>query len=168
MTAFTLNNNPIWSNSSEPSTSRVIACSKCPLELGKQLPFCPLITSYALSNPINLIYCTRTVHEMEKTLAELKLLYDYQVRHLGPSTPLRAVGLSSRKNLCINPAVVSAENRDSVDAGCRKLTASWVRDLAIENPNIPTCSFFENFEKAGLEEILPLGVYTMQDLRAFG
>ncbi|KNA08988.1 hypothetical protein SOVF_157750, partial [Spinacia oleracea] len=142
-----------------------------PTGTGKTIALLSLITSYALSkpsNPIKLIYCTRTVHEMEKTLAELKLLHDYQVRHLGPSARLLAVGLSSRKNLCINPAVVSAENRDSVDAGCRKLTASWVRALAVENPNIPTCSFFDNYEKSGSEAILPPGVYTLQDLRAFG
>uniref|UniRef100_A0A803LRU8 DNA 5'-3' helicase n=1 Tax=Chenopodium quinoa TaxID=63459 RepID=A0A803LRU8_CHEQI len=139
-----------------------------PTGTGKTIALLSLITSYALSKPIKLIYCTRTVHEMEKTLAELKLLYDYQVRHLGPSAQLLAVGLSSRKNLCINPAVVSAENRDSVDAGFRKLTASWVRALAIENPNIPTCCFFENYEKASFDEFLPLGVYTLQVLRAFG
>ncbi|XP_021743127.1 DNA repair helicase XPD-like [Chenopodium quinoa] len=142
-----------------------------PTGTGKTIALLSLITSYALSkpsNPIKLIYCTRTVHEMEKTLAELKVLHDYQVFHLGPSARLLALGLSSRKNLCINPAVVSAENRDSVDAGCRKLTASWVRALAVENPNIPTCSFFEDYEKSGSEAILPPGVYTLQDLRAFG
>uniref|UniRef100_A0A803NDK6 DNA 5'-3' helicase n=1 Tax=Chenopodium quinoa TaxID=63459 RepID=A0A803NDK6_CHEQI len=129
-----------------------------PTGTGKTIALLSLITSYALSkpsNPIKLIYCTRTVHEMEKTLAELKVLHDYQVFHLGPSARLLALGLSSRKNLCINPAVVSAENRDSVDAGCRKLTASWVRALAVENPNIPTCSFFEDYEKSGSEAILP-------------
>ncbi|XP_021759272.1 DNA repair helicase XPD [Chenopodium quinoa] len=142
-----------------------------PTGTGKTIALLSLITSYALSkpsNPIKLIYCTRTVHEMEKTLAELKVLHDYQVCHLGPSARLLALGLSSRKNLCINPAVVSAENRDSVDASCRKLTASWVRALAVENPNIPTCSFFEDYEKSGSEAILPPGVYTLQDLRAFG
>ncbi|CAO2829815.1 unnamed protein product [Amaranthus hypochondriacus] len=142
-----------------------------PTGTGKTIALLSLITSYSLSkpsNPIKLIYCTRTVHEMEKTLAELKVLHDYQVKHLGPAARLLAVGLSSRKNLCINPAVVSAENRDSVDAGCRKLTASWVRALAMENPNVPTCSFFENYEKSGSEAILPPGVYTLHDLRAFG
>ncbi|XP_074320771.1 general transcription and DNA repair factor IIH helicase subunit XPD [Silene latifolia] len=141
-----------------------------PTGTGKTIALLSLITSYALSKPatpIKLIYCTRTVHEMEKTLAELKVLYDYQVSHLGPSASLLAIGLSSRKNLCINPSVVSAENRDSVDAGCRKLTASWVRSLAIENPNIPTCQFFENLEKIP-EANLDAGVYTLQDLRSEG
>ncbi|GMH20543.1 hypothetical protein Nepgr_022384 [Nepenthes gracilis] len=142
-----------------------------PTGTGKTIALLSLITSYVLSkpsNPVKLLYCTRTVHEMEKTLAELKVLHDYQVRILGPSARILAIGLSSRKNLCINPSVISAESRDSVDAACRKLTASWVRALAIENPNIPTCHFFENYEKAVSEAVLPPGVYTLQDLRTFG
>ena len=136
-----------------------------PTGTGKTIALLSLITSYALSkpsNPIKFIYCTRTVHEMEKTLSELKLLHNYQLQHLGPAAKILALGLSSRKNLCINPTVVSAENRDSVDAACRKLTASWVRELAAENPRIPTCSFFENYEKSASEAILPPGVYTLQ------
>ncbi|GAU35014.1 hypothetical protein TSUD_103370 [Trifolium subterraneum] len=50
-----------------------------------------------------------------------------------------ALGLSSRKNLCVNSRVLAAENPDSVDAGCRKLTASWVRAVAAENPDVPSC-----------------------------
>lgn len=59
-----------------------------PTGTGKTIALLSLITSYALaksSNPPKLLYCTRTVHEMEKTLAELRLLYEYQLRHLGPS-----------------------------------------------------------------------------------
>ncbi|TQD92788.1 hypothetical protein C1H46_021563 [Malus baccata] len=105
---------------------------------------------------------------MEKTLAELKLLHNYQVKHRGPQAQILAVGLSSRKNLCVNSTVLAAENRDSVDAACRKLTASWVRNLAAENPNVPTCEFYEEYEKAGSGAVLPPGVYTLQDLRAYG
>ncbi|KAF7818311.1 general transcription and DNA repair factor IIH helicase subunit XPD [Senna tora] len=142
-----------------------------PTGTGKTIALLSLITSYTLSkpqNPVKLIYCTRTVHEMEKTLAELKSLHNYQLQHLGPSAKILAVGLSSRKNLCVNPTVLSASNRDSVDAGCRKLTASWVRALAAENPRIQTCQFFEQYERAGSAAVLPPGVYTLQDLRAFG
>ena len=99
---------------------------------------------------------------MEKTLAELRLLHDYQLRHLGPAAKILALGLSSRKNLCVNPRVLAAENRDSVDAGCRKLTASWVRAVAAENPGVPTCEFFEQYERAGSSAVLPPGVYTLQ------
>ncbi|KAH1108149.1 hypothetical protein J1N35_011917 [Gossypium stocksii] len=120
-----------------------------PTGTGKTIALLSLITSYSLSkpqSPMKLIYCTRTVHEMEKTLAELKILHNYQIKHLGPQARILAIGLSSRKNLCVNPTVVAAENRDSVDAGCRKLIASWAASAAV----------------------LPPGVYTLQELRAFG
>ncbi|KAH8515516.1 hypothetical protein H0E87_004112 [Populus deltoides] len=142
-----------------------------PTGTGKTIALLSLITSYTISKPqgaIKLIYCTRTVHEMEKTLAELKLLHNYQVKHLGPAAKILAIGLSSRKNLCVNPNVLEANNRDSVDAACRKRTASWVRALAAENPNVETCEFFENYERAASGAVLPPGVYTLQDLRAFG
>ncbi|KAL4385207.1 hypothetical protein GQ457_15G022780 [Hibiscus cannabinus] len=142
-----------------------------PTGTGKTIALLSLITSYSFSRPhtpIKLIYCTRTVHEMEKTLAELTLLHNYQLKHLGPQARILAIGLSSRKNLCVNPTVVASENRDSVDAGCRKLTASWVRAMAAENPDVPTCGFFENYEKAASAAVLPPGVYTLQELRAFG
>ncbi|KAF4370124.1 hypothetical protein CsatB_005659 [Cannabis sativa] len=142
-----------------------------PTGTGKTIALLSLITSYTLSKPqtpLKLIYCTRTVHEMEKTLAELKLLHDYQLRHLGPQAKILALGLSSRKNLCVNSTVLAAENRDSVDAACRKLTATWVRALAAESPDVPTCDFFEQFDKAGPAAVLPPGVYTLQDLRAVG
>jgi hypothetical protein len=44
-----------------------------------------------------------------------------------------------------------------VDAGCRRLTASWVREAALKSPDIETCSFFEGHEKAGQEALLPPG-----------
>uniref|UniRef100_A0A2P2LDT9 DNA 5'-3' helicase n=1 Tax=Rhizophora mucronata TaxID=61149 RepID=A0A2P2LDT9_RHIMU len=142
-----------------------------PTGTGKTIALLSLITSYTLSkpqSPVKLIYCTRTVHEMEKTLAELKLLHNYQVKNLGLAARILAIGLSSRKNLCINQRVLAAENRDSVDAACRKLTASWVRSKAAENSNVRTCEFFENYERAASGALLPPGVYTLQDLREFG
>ncbi|KAL6511153.1 hypothetical protein OROGR_022277 [Orobanche gracilis] len=91
-----------------------------PTGTGKTIALLSLITSYSLSkasNAFKLLYCTRTVHEMEKTLGELKLLHRYQVKNLGERAAMLALGFSSRKNLCVNPTVVSAENWDSVDVG---------------------------------------------------
>ncbi|KAF3793087.1 DNA repair helicase [Nymphaea thermarum] len=141
-----------------------------PTGTGKTIALLALIVSYIMSGrpsaPSKLIYCTRTVHEMEKVLSELRVLHRLFVES-ERQQPFLAVGLSSRKNLCINEAVNTAGSRDSVDAGCRKLTASWVRALASENPNIPTCPFFEEYERNS-DALLPPGVYTLQELRSVG
>ena len=127
---------------------------------------------------------------MEKVLDELKTLQAYQEKELGQkSARILALGLSSRKNLCIHPTVGSQGSRESVDAGCRKLTASWVRANAMEkmakrttkknmlnddgddtnhNDDIELCPFFEEYDKKGSEALLPAGVYTLQDLRSYG
>jgi DNA excision repair protein ERCC-2 len=96
-----------------------------PTGTGKTITLLSLITSYQLAHPEvgKLIYCTRTVPEMEKVLAELRELIAYRDGYLtksGVSPPkFLALGLSSRKNMCINPAVAEEGSRESVDAGCR-------------------------------------------------
>jgi Rad3-related DNA helicase len=57
-----------------------------------------------------LVYCTRTVPEMEKVLAELQELIHYRAGFFpaGADPKLLALGLSSRKNLCIHPKVGGA------------------------------------------------------------
>jgi hypothetical protein len=45
------------------------------------------------------------VHEMEKVLEELRKLQAYQEKALGKAAKMLALGLSSRKNLCIHPQV---------------------------------------------------------------
>lgn len=78
-----------------------------PTGTGKTITLLSLITSYMLANPSvgKLIYCTRTVHEMEKVLEELRKLQAYQEKALGKAAKMLALGLSSRKNLCIHPQV---------------------------------------------------------------
>jgi DNA excision repair protein ERCC-2 len=82
-----------------------------PTGTGKTITLLSLITSYQLAHPEvgKLVYCTRTVPEMEKVLAELKELIEYRAKYFlaaGQSPPpILALGLSSRKNLCINPDV---------------------------------------------------------------
>ena len=58
-----------------------------------------------------LIYCSRTVPEIEKALAELKRLMDYR-KECAETDEQRekeanfyGIGLTSRKNLCIHPEV---------------------------------------------------------------
>ena len=58
-----------------------------------------------------LIYCSRTVPEIEKALAELKRLMAYRVANAESDEQKKkelaytGLGLTSRKNLCINPDV---------------------------------------------------------------
>ena len=82
-----------------------------PSGTGKTITLLSLITSYQLAHPEvgKLVYCTRTVPEMEKVLAELQELVDYRAKYfIGPgekAPQILALGLSSRKNLCIHPSV---------------------------------------------------------------
>lgn len=147
------------------------ALLEMPTGTGKTITLLSLITSYQMAHPEvgKLVYCTRTVPEMEKVLAELRELCAYRAKHLGDRAPkILALGLSSRKNMCVHPTVAEAESRESVDSKCRRLTASWVREKAATNPDIETCRFFEEHERTGAEALLPPGVYTLHDLREFG
>lgn len=40
-------------------------------------------------------------------------------------------------------------SRESVDAGCMRLTAPWVRDRAQNDQDIETCAFFDGLDAAG-------------------
>lgn len=51
-----------------------------------------------------LIYCSRTVPEIEKAIEELRLLFEYYKKN-GHDLNLLGLVLSSRKNLCIHPEV---------------------------------------------------------------
>ncbi len=52
-----------------------------------------------------LIYCSRTVPEIEKALAELKRLMEYRESEGAKDEGFRGLGLTSRKNLCLHPDV---------------------------------------------------------------
>jgi DNA excision repair protein ERCC-2 len=79
-----------------------------PTGTGKTITLLSLITSYQLAHPEvpKLVYCTRTVPEMEKALEELRELIKYRESVLGPSGgKLLALGLSSRRNMCVHPTI---------------------------------------------------------------
>lgn len=81
-----------------------------PSGTGKTISLLSLIVSYMIQHPATvskLIYCSRTLPEIEKVLAELKNLMKYYDQQA--NTPHRVVGLalSSRKNLCIHPTVTA-------------------------------------------------------------
>ena len=122
------------------------ALLEMPTGTGKTACLLALVTAFQHAHPEagKLIYCTRTVPEMEKCLAELKRLRKYRDEVRGanaPKAPFLALCLSSRRNLCVLDEVVNRTDRESVDAECRKRTASWVREARAQTGSGPCCSF---------------------------
>lgn len=109
-----------------------------------------------------LIYCSRTVPEIEKVVEELKRLVKYIEEETKTPTNLLGLCLSSRKNMCINENV-SPQNRlvsswifwiwffqvlkavegKAIDGKCHTLTASFVREKHKSDPSVPVCDLFE-------------------------
>lgn len=147
----------------------------CVLEMpcgtGKTVSLLAIIIAYHLAYPHQvqkLIYCSRTVQEINKAMKELKRLVKYYEMELGSIPKILGVALSSRKNLCIHPTVMRSQEGKLVDSECFKLTASFVRDRHRANSSIPVCQFYEEFDAVGRREPIPAGVYDMDDLKEYG
>ena len=125
-----------------------------------------------------LVYCSRTVPEIEKALAELKRLMEYRARFntpdgsetddMGQMEDIRAVGLSSRKNLCINPSVNQERKGKVIDARCRDLTSAWACEKGRQNPgSVELCDFHEELGKLEPGHLIPPGVWTLEELKEY-
>lgn len=84
----------------------------CLLEMpsgtGKTTTLLSLVVSYMMTYPMEvtkLIYCSRTVPEIEKVVEELRLLLNYIEQETEKPTKMLGLVLSSRKNLCVHPEV---------------------------------------------------------------
>ncbi|KAI9104517.1 hypothetical protein DFS34DRAFT_603467 [Phlyctochytrium arcticum] len=148
----------------------------CLLEMpsgtGKTVSLLSLIVAYQQFYPEKrkLIYCSRTVPEIEKALAELQRLMEYRKKE-GMNEKFLGLGLTSRRNLCVHPEVSKEKRGSVIDAKCRNLTAPWVRQRAAnpdEEGEVPLCSFYENLQKAEETSTMPSGVYTLEDLKEWG
>lgn len=79
-----------------------------PSGTGKTITLLSLIVAYMLENPLNitkLIYCSRTVPEIEKVIEELQRLIEYYEKETQSKPNIVGLVLSSRKNMCIHPEV---------------------------------------------------------------
>ncbi|XP_051632420.1 general transcription and DNA repair factor IIH helicase subunit XPD-like isoform X4 [Manacus candei] len=141
-----------------------------PSGTGKTVSLLSLIVAYQRAHPLDvskLIYCSRTVPEIEKVVEELRKLLECYEKDLGEPLPFLGLALSSRKNLCVHPEVSALRFGKDVDSRCLALTASYLRDPP-EGPPRPSCSFFQEFEARGRQSPLPFGVHNLDDLRTLG
>lgn len=142
-----------------------------PSGTGKTTTLLSLIVAYMIEYPHivrKLIYCSRTVPEIEKVLAELKHLMEYYEKNAAAPPTWTGLVLSARKNLCIHPDVSREREGKSVDGKCFGLTASYVRERHQSDDTVPVCQFYEGFDAEGRTSLLPSGIYNLDDLKEFG
>lgn len=97
-----------------------------------------------------LIYCSRTVPEIEKALTELKRLMDYRIEAAETEEAklkertFTGLGLTSRRNLCLHPQVSTEKKGNVVDSKCRDLTCASACEKGRTNPgSVPLCDWHE-------------------------
>jgi DNA excision repair protein ERCC-2 len=116
-----------------------------------------------------LIYCSRTVPEIEKALAELKRLMEYRRDREGLNETFLGLGLTSRKNLCVHPSVSKEKKGKAVDARCRDLTSAWVCEKGRKEPgSVELCDWHEKLGELEPGSLLPSGVFTLDEVKAYG
>ncbi|TIB12971.1 hypothetical protein E3P77_01533 [Wallemia ichthyophaga] len=149
----------------------------CVLEMpsgtGKTVSLLSLIVAYQQHYDADrkLVYCSRTVPEIEKALAELKRLMAYRADqgYAAKDSGYTGLGLSSRKNLCLHPSISQERRGKAVDARCRDLTSAHAVQRGRDDPSShELCSYHENLSELAPGEIIPPGIWTIEDVRKFG
>lgn len=125
-----------------------------PSGTGKTISLLSCTVSYLLhckdnGKPFQIIYCSRTLPEIDKTLKELKTLINYIKKHR--SFNFLGMGLSKRENLCINSQALSSFD---LELTCRKM---------INHLDNLKCDFYESPSIP-----IPEGVYDFEDIKDFG
>lgn len=116
-----------------------------PSGTGKTITLLSLIVAYQQQYPEHrkLIYCSRTMSEIEKALIELKALMKFRAQRLGHEEEFRGLGLTSRKNLCLHPSVKREKSGSVVDARCRSLTAGFVKEKKDKGEDVEVCVYHD-------------------------
>ncbi|KAL3963717.1 hypothetical protein ACCO45_000721 [Purpureocillium lilacinum] len=146
----------------------------CVLEMpsgtGKTVSLLSLIVAYQQHMPEKrkLIYCSRTMSEIEKALVELKELMKYRADQLGYEEDFRGLGLTSRKNLCLHPSVKREKSGSVVDARCRSLTAGFVKEKKDRGESVDLCVYHDNLDLLEPHNLIPNGVWTFDGILRYG
>lgn len=149
----------------------------CVLEMpsgtGKTVSLLSLIVAYQQHYDADrkLVYCSRTVPEIEKALAELKRLMAYRADqgYAAKDSGYIGLGLSSRKNLCLHPSISQERRGKAVDARCRDLTSAHAVQKGRSDPGShELCSYHEGLSEVAPGEIVPPGIWTIEDVKKFG
>ncbi|KAF2420768.1 tfiih complex helicase [Tothia fuscella] len=146
------------------------AVLEMPSGTGKTVTLLSLIVAYQQHHPEKrkLIYCSRTMSEIEKALAELKALMKYRTEQLGHEEEFRGLGLTSRKNLCLHPSVKREKSGSVVDARCRSLTAGFVKEQRERGEDVEMCVYHDNLDLLEPHNLIPPGVWTLDGLMKYG
>lgn len=99
--------------------------------------------------PFKIIYCSRTLPEIDKALKELRNLVEYIKTHVDFN--FLGVGLSKRANMCVNKDALSSFD---VEITCRKMINHF-KDMK--------CDFYENKATS-----IPYGVYDFSEIKELG
>ena len=75
-----------------------------------------------------IVYCSRTMSEIEKALIELHKLMEFRANELGEVEDFRGLGLTSRKNLCLHPTISKERKGVVVDEKCRRITNGQLKE----------------------------------------
>lgn len=151
----------------------------CVLEMpsgtGKTVSLLSLIIAYQHHEKLagrperKLIYCSRTVPEIEKALEELKRLMEYRKDVHGVHDPeFLGFGLTSRKNLCVHPSVSKEKKGKAVDARCRDMTNGSAKEKWKADPDsVELCSWHEELGLMDQDDLIPKGVWTLDGVKAY-
>lgn len=156
----------------------------CILEMpsgtGKTVSLLSLTVAYQMHYPEHrkVVYCSRTMSEIEKALIELYNLMDFRAKELGYVEEFRGLGLTSRKNLCLHPTISKERKGAVVDEKCRRITNGQLKHK-IENGQVDEseqladpesnalCKFHENLYDYEQHDLIPPGVYSFESLLDF-
>lgn len=156
----------------------------CILEMpsgtGKTVSLLSLTVSYQMHYPEHrkIVYCSRTMSEIEKALIELHNLMEFRTKELGYVEDFRGLGLTSRKNLCLHPQISQERKGTLVDEKCRRVTNGQLKqriekgtiteaDQILSPETNALCSFHEKLNEYDQHNLIPAGVYSFDSLIKF-